>query len=320
MSSSPPPAAGVRLSWGQMPARLHTAVAAWLGAPVISATTQPGGFSPGVAARVQAADGRRVFIKAVGPAPNPDAPRIYRQEARVVAALPLSAPVPRLLWTHDEGADGWVVLAFEDIAGHTPAQPWRTEELDRVLAALVALSHALTPAPIVAQSAGEVFATGICGWRRLRECPSPHLDAWSASHLEALADLEAGASDAVQGETLLHLDLRADNLLLTSERVYVVDWPWACIGAAWVDLVGMAPSVAMQGGPDPEALLVRHPAVRSALPSAITATIAAVAGYFTWSALQPAPPGLPTVRAFQAAQGAVARRWLAQRLGWTDSY
>jgi hypothetical protein len=38
------------------------------------------------------------------------------------------------------------------------------------------------------------------------------------------------------------------------------------------------------------------------------------AGYFTERSLRPAPPGLPTVRLFQAAQGEVARRWLAALL------
>jgi len=44
--------------------------------------------------------------------------------------------------------------------------------------------------------------------------------------------------------------------------------------------------------------------------------VAAIAGYFTRQSLQPPPPGLPTVRAFQAAQGVVARDWLALRTGW----
>ena len=37
----------------------------------------------------------------------------------------------------------------------------------------------------------------------------------------------------------------------------VVDWPHARIGAAWVDLLWFAPSVAMQGGPAPNELLRR---------------------------------------------------------------
>ncbi|WP_212648315.1 hypothetical protein [Deinococcus hopiensis] len=46
------------------------------------------------------------------------------------------------------------------------------------------------------------------------------------------------------------------------------------------------------------------------------ALLASVAGYFTERALQP-PPGLPTVRAFQAAQGEIARAWLGRLTGWT---
>ncbi|MEZ4617961.1 MAG: hypothetical protein R2867_20965 [Caldilineaceae bacterium] len=36
----------------------------------------------------------------------------------------------------------------------------------------------------------------------------------------------------------------------------------------------------------------------------------------THSSLQPDPPGLSTLRAFQAAQGAIALDWLAERTGW----
>src|SRR5207302_1827120 len=82
------------------------ALAQWLGGPVVEATTQPAGFSPGAAARVRTADGRRVFVKAVGPELNPDSPDIYRQEARIVGSLPATVPVPRLLWTHDQGHGG----------------------------------------------------------------------------------------------------------------------------------------------------------------------------------------------------------------------
>ena len=83
---------------------------------------------------------------------------------------------------------------------------------------------------------------------------------------------------------------------------------------AWVDAVLLGPSVAMQGGPSPEQLLARHAAAVGADADAVTAVVAALAGYFTQRGLQPPPPGLPTLRAFQAAQGAVARAWLARRL------
>src|SRR5439155_22784178 len=113
----------------------------------------------------------------------------------------------------------------------------------------------------------------------------PGLDDWSLRHLDPLVELEATAPAAVEGSTLLHLDIRADNLLLTPERVYVVDWPHACVGAPWVDPVCFAPSVPMQGGPVPGDLLRRHPAARAAEPGAITAAVVAVAGFFTSRAL-----------------------------------
>jgi aminoglycoside phosphotransferase (APT) family kinase protein len=160
-----------------------------------------------------------------------------------------------------------------------------------------------------------VVAREICGWRGMLRATPAALDPWSRAHLPQLASLEAEAPHAVSGDTLLHFDVRADNLLLTPARVYLVDWPHAAVGAAWVDAVFFAPSVAMQGGPQPEALLRRFASARAADPDAITAAIATIAGFFTAHALEPAPPGLPTLRAFQAALGAVARAWLSDRLG-----
>ncbi len=285
-----------------------------------SAISQPGGFSPGVAARLRLADGRRVFVKAVCAQPNTEAPAFHRREAGIVTALPPNAPVPRLLWSMDEGDDGWVVLAFEDIEGRAPAQPWWADELQRVLDALAELAALLTPSPVSvppARHATTAFARRIHGWQELREADPlsrSRLDPWSARYLDRLAELEAGAVAAVEGDTLLHFDLRADNLLLTPERVWFVDWPHAAIGASSVDAIAFAPSVTMQGGPPPEQILRRAAPDAATSAPAITAAIASVAGFFTRESVQPPPPGLPTLRPFQAAQAQVARAWLARRL------
>ena len=102
-----------------------------------------------------------------------------------------------------------------------------------------------------------VAETGLFGqryWRNFRDDPPPTLDAWSRRHLGALVALEADIADATAGDSLLHMDLRADNILVTERGVVLVDWPCAQIGAPWLDLVCLAPSVAMQRGPLPEAL------------------------------------------------------------------
>jgi aminoglycoside phosphotransferase (APT) family kinase protein len=134
--------------------------------------------------------------------------------------------------------------------------------------------------------------------------------------LDRLADLEAGWPAATGGRTLLHADLRADNLLLTPTRVVAVDWPYACVGAAWVDLLLLLPSVTMQGGPDPEPTFAAHPVAAGADPPAVTTALAAWAGFLIGGSRLPPPPGLPNLRTFQLGQGMVALDWLRHRTGW----
>jgi hypothetical protein len=69
----------------------------------------------------------------------------------------------------------------------------------------------------------------------------------------------------------------------------------------------------MQDGPQLQELMERLPQARHADPDALMAVVAAVAGFFTGEGLRTAPAGLPTLRTFQATQGAVARSWLARR-------
>lgn len=315
----PPPAQGLRTEWSAVPKRIQRAFESWAGSPVVAAITQPTGFSPGVAARLRLSDGRGVFVKAIGSDVNRQSPIFHRREARIVAALPPHVPVPRLLWSHDDGEGGWVVLVFEEADGRHPTQPWQSDELQQVLDALAELAARLTPSPLAigqVRSASQRVERNICGWQLLRSDPAEtlsRLDDWSRRNLDGLAELESHAADAVAGNTLLHFDVRADNVLLGGKHVWFFDWPHACVGAAWFDVVGLIPSVTMQGGPPPEEVFARYPARHLADPEAVTCAVAALSGYFTRQSLQPDLPGLPTLRAFQAAQGAVARRWLAQR-------
>ena len=306
-------AAGARRSFAELPPNVRDRIEGALGSRVVEAETQPSGFSPGIAARVRLENGMRVFLKAVGTEPNPTSPAFHRREREIVSALPADAPVPRFRTGIEE--DGWVVLAFEDVAGRHPAQPWREDEFRRVCAAAHELVTTLTPSPVAADQAGADFARTINSWTLLLDDSPPGLDEWSLRHLERLASIEASVADVV-GETLLHLDIREDNVLLTDKRVYFVDWPHAQVGPPWIDAICFAPSVEMQGGPKPDQVLAAWPGGIRADPDEVNAVVASVAGFFTHRALLPPAPGLPGLREFQAAQGEVARRWLARRTGW----
>ena len=313
-----PAAEGVRIDWQKVPSWLRAAIEDVCGAGVVEAQTQPGGYSPGLAARVRCANGARFFVKAVSAEANPDTPRLHRQEGQVLAALePViterQLPIPRLHGMVDRPP--WVALVLQDVAGTQPKLPWQNAELQQVVAAVDQLAQTLTPAPVPVPPVTERLGAEFTGWRALAASGArQHLDSWSRAHLDQLAALEATWTGHAAGDTLLHADLRADNILITDQGAIVVDWPWACRGAAFVDLVLFAPSVTMQGGPPPMDLVASSRSGRAAGQQAIAALVCAMAGYLTQRSLQPPPPGLPTVRDLQAAQASIAREWLTQLL------
>jgi hypothetical protein len=286
------------------------------GGPPTSARDLAGGFSPG-ATTVLACPDRAIFVKAVGADLNPDSPDFHRREAAISVALPVAPQLPRLLDVYDDG--DWVALAFDAVDGRPPACPWDADELREAVHALDGLHQLLTPSPAASAPPASFRLTPLLGgWSALASQPKAPvgLDEWARRHLAQLAQLESDWPEAVVGDTLLHCDVRSDNMLVTDRGVVFVDWPHACVGAAEFDLLAWAPSVALEGGPSPESLLGMYPRGRAADPYALTVLVAALSGFFVAHSLRPPPPGLPTLRTFQAAQGAVALSWLRRRTGW----
>jgi aminoglycoside phosphotransferase len=308
-----------RLEWEQVPPGIRGLIERRLGAPVERSESQRRGFSPALASRLTLRNGNRVFVKAISPDAESGAPggqELYRQEARVAALLPDDAPAPRLLDSWDQG--DWVVLAFEDIDGQHPALPWDRGELGSVLDGLSVLSSGLTPSPVPAPPA-EVPG-GQDWWSQLARDRARldrigGLDPWIRANLDVLAATSTSSASSFSGSTLLHSDIRADNILFAGERVVFVDWPHARVGAAWVDLAFFLPSVAMQGGPDPDLLFWPHPSAIGADPDSVRAFLAGLAGFFIHGATEDPPPGLPTLRRFQMAQGIEAVKWLRRMMG-----
>jgi hypothetical protein len=307
-----PPATGVRPEWTQTPDRVRAAVEGHLGSPVVSAVNQRGGFSPGLAARVRCRDGTRAFVKAVGTALNPRSPGMHRSEGEVAAGLPADVPAPRLRFRYDDG--DWVALVFDEIDGRPPRTPWQADELRLVLAALTDLAAALTPCPLAAApTLQERMGDGLTAYRRLAAEPAAQLTRWERAHLPELVELGDRAPDLLAGDTLLHLDVRGDNVLLgDGGRVWFVDWPWAARGAAWVDAAILVMNAAVHGF-DPESIVDDHPLLSGAGSLALTALLAGLAATLADAWWRPAPPGLPTVREFQRAHHRAVLAWLQRR-------
>ncbi|BBH66450.1 hypothetical protein ACTI_31350 [Actinoplanes sp. OR16] len=300
-------ASGVRIGWADLPGDIRARIEATLESPVVEAVSQSGGFSPGTADRVRTEKGR-AFVKAVSPAINAASATMARREARITAALPADAPVPRFIDFFDTG--DWVVLILEDIAGAHPRTPWLKHEIDAAAAALADLAQALTPAPALdLPRVTDHVADDFRCWDKVAAAPPDDLDPWLVDHLDALRAASAHGLAAIsEGDTLAHCDVRADNLLVRPDgRVMIVDWPWGSIGPAWLDTVMLAMNVLVHGG-DPDGLL------RGIDPAAVTGVVAGFTGYFHHRSRMPPPPGLPTVRAFQRFQGDALVPWLRTRI------
>jgi hypothetical protein len=146
------------------------------------------------------------------------------------------------------------------------------------------------------------------GWAAIRADPDGAV-ALGAFDLEWFlrngAVLETAALGAnLTGNTLVHGDVRSDNLCIRGSRATLVDWNLACRGSATFDLASWLPSLRHEGGPEPWAILRDHGDVAALL-----------AGFFLEHARRPLIPQAPHVRKLQLDQGVVALAWACRELG-----
>ncbi|WP_165478301.1 phosphotransferase [Arthrobacter sp. S39] len=304
-----------RISWTDLPGHVREGIEQIIGAPVMEARGQQGGFSPGTADRVLTASGQRAFVKAVSPQLNEHSPGIHRKEAAVAAALPAGVPAPALIGTYDDGE--WVALVRSDVEGRHPHVPWHAVEVHLVLDALLKISRTPLPPELGQLPTLETELTDpFRGWTRVRRSPPEGCDPWVLCNLDTLERLaEQGLRDVVGG-SLAHTDIRADNILITAaDGAVLVDWPWAAVGAPWVDALTVLVNVRVFDPDfDVDALLKSHDVFGTATPENVNGFLSGLAAYFIDAARQPPPPGLPTVRAFQQRQGEAVIHWLRDRL------
>jgi len=212
--------------------------------------------------------------------------------------------LPALLGWHDDGEEP--ALVMEDLSAASWPPPWTTATIDAVLRTIEEVGSTPAPEPI-GEGFGEMFDIRE-GWEPLRGDPRRIIDlgafdgAWLTAHGE---ELDVAAREArLDGDVLLHGDVRSDNLCIRDGRATLVDWNWACTGAGNLDLVAWLPSLAHEGGPDPWLLAPGEGALASLL-----------AGFFLEHAGREPIPQAPHVRQLQLDQGIVALRWACHELG-----
>jgi len=296
-----------RTTWAEAPHTLRRAVEDLLGSVVTEAVSQSGGFSSGSADRLVLADGRHVFAKSADRARNVGTYELHRQEAAIVRDLPTSVSAPRLVGTIEQ--DDWIVVAFEDIDGRQPGVADTTLVLD----ALGTLPRIDTPSQLPRLS--DELTPDAASWNRLTASGAVNeLDPWVGAHLGRLRHVAAQLPRAAEGDHLVHLDCRTDNLLIDEKsRVWLVDWPWASVGASWFDSVTYLLDVLVNHGDVDVAKHLDHTSLRDVPAQAVDAVLAGLAGSWVEQLQVPAPEDMPNLRDFQRQEADAALLWLRRR-------
>jgi hypothetical protein len=209
--------------------------------------------------------------------------------------------MPRVLGFDDDGSRP--ALALEDLSEAFWPPPWTDQRIAAVLDALAAIGHTAPP--------GHLLGRGIdwgTNWRDLDEDPTPFLKlglcspAWLEANLPTLISAADGAP--ISGDSLVHLDVRSDNLCFRDGRAVLLDWNSAGVANADLDIAFWLPSLNAEGGPPPEQVLPSSPALA-----------AWVAGFFCSRAGGVEMPEAPHVRPLQLWQARTALPWAVRALG-----
>lgn len=315
-----PRAVGVRIPYAEVPRQARAWVDEVLGSPVVSATEQVGGMSPGNATRVVCADGTRAFVKGVGEELNPLSPGLYRRELTVLEMLGSHELWAGLVASYD--ADGWVVLVLEDVEGTHPDLADDAEmgrllaEVDR-LAEVLAEKVPVVPAP-APQDGGLndlrlLFTAWADSFPLLHDVPEHLAPRWLVDRAEEIG-ARVREMAGLPMEHLVHWDIRNDNLLQRPDgSVVFVDWGQAGVGPDWVD-----PLLArLERVEDPwfDASLDGSPALARAGQDLVTTWLLGFGGALAWRAHTAVDVNLPTLNEFRVRE---SRRFLgaaARRLG-----
>jgi len=308
----------VRPRLSEAPAEVRAAVEDVLGEPVRFERPAIAGFTPAIASTVTGDSGRSVFVKAA--TNDGDLGAFIR--AGVQLAPLIGDLAPRLLAAGE--TEGWVVAVYELVPGDA-LEEWDEPAVAAMVDVLGVIQERLAGSPLPgATRYADAFAPMLGTWQSMARRPGGEPSTVAHLHgielpvpiaVELLADLEEEWFEVLgPGEAMQHGDLRRDNIIRFAangqQRLWVVDWTHLWTGPGWMDLVRLAPDIAVNDH-DPDALL-RRSCWADADPNAVNVALVGLAGR-AWR--DGHLPDLPRLRRMQRQQAVQTLLWLGSRLG-----
>lgn len=289
-----------------MNTRLKAIAASVLDSPVVSWTpANARGCTANERWIVCLDDGRSAFLKA---AVDENTAIWLRSEHQIYSHVSGDF-MPQFLGWHD---DELPVLFIEDLSACHWPPPWTNAQIEAVRDALHQL--AATPVADALQSTLPRMEeyhkgkAGLPGWKDVAANTQPFLglNFCSASWLEKCLPILMAAASAAQlrGESLVHNDIRSDNLCFRDGQAILVDWNWARIGNPLFDVAAWLPSLHSEGGPRPE----------DVMPHGATEIASFMSGYWASQAGRPPYPNAPRVRPLQLQCLKSALPWAVRAL------
>lgn len=277
-----------------------------MGRSVVGATAVSRGYTPAERWVVHLDDGTRVFAKSGADSATSAVAAWLRREHEAYTSLEADF-MPRLLGWDDDGVAPLLVL--EDLSSANWPPPWDIETLAAVRTALAGVRRTVAPAD--APDLELAQRERLSGWVRISRDRAPFLalglvtPAWLEQVLPVL--LEASAHAELRGESLVHFDVRSDNICVRNGRAILIDWPGYARGNGLFDLASWLPSLWREGGPPPWDVLPNSEGFSVLL-----------AGYFAAQAGLAPIPTAPGVREVQRLQLGAALPWAIRELGLPD--
>jgi hypothetical protein len=310
-----PRAVGVRLPYDAVPSAVRSWVEEVLGSPVVAATEQVGGMSPGCATRLTCADGTRAFVKAVGASLNPDTPGLFRREVGVLGHLGEHELWARLLASYDDG--DWVALVIEDVEGRHPDFT-DAAELEAVLAGTDRLSAVLqerdVPASVDLVDIGRRFRIWADTLARLADAPAtaPVPD-WIRTDPYGWAGVLRDHAERPLSH-VAHWDIRVDNCLRRPRgEIVFLDWGMAARGPAWVD--PLLARLERVDEPWFDTSIASSEPLAEAGDEAVTAFLAGMGAHLAVRSVVAVDVNLPTLNDFRIRESRRMLAAVARRVG-----